>query len=446
MAMIYNEEMETMNQKEREALQLERLKKTLRRVHKYNEFYRNSLDRSGVNIEDIRSIKDIEKLPFIQKSDLRDNYPNGLFAAPKEEFVRLHASSGTSGKPTIAAYTKNDIEMWAEVVARSIAAAGGTRNGILHNAYGYGLFTGGLGIHHGGEKLGITTIPVSTGNTARQILMIQDLQPDIICATPSYAIHLGEMMEAQGIDTRKTSLKYGIFGAEAWSEEMRRVIEEKFDIKAVDIYGLSEVIGPGVSIECVEAQDGMHVQEDHFYVEVIDPDTLEVLPDGEYGELVFTSLTKEAFPVIRYRTGDISSIKRGTCKCGRTTVRMSRPKGRVDDMLIIKGVNVFPSEVERSLLQVSELSPNYQLYLAKEGHVDQVELRVEVCEKVFEQINKSLTDKRIQELRKKAQKLIQNECLINMKISILEPRALPRSEGKAIRIIDNRTEGANAVK
>lgn len=440
--MIYNEEMETMNQKDREEVQLERLKNTLHRVYENNDFYRNSLDEAGIKLEDVTELTDIEKLPFIQKSDLRDNYPDGLFAAPKEEFVRLHASSGTSGKPTIAAYTKNDIDMWAEVVARSIAAAGGEKNGTLHNAYGYGLFTGGLGIHHGGEKLGITTIPVSTGNTARQILMIQDLKPDIICATPSYAVHLAEVMEAQGIDPRKTSLKYGIFGAEAWSEEMRKVLEEKLGLKAVDIYGLSEVVGPGVSIECVEAQDGLHVQEDHFYVEVIDPDTLEVLPEGEYGELVFTSLTKEAFPVIRYRTGDIASIRRGTCKCGRTTVRMSRPKGRVDDMLIIKGVNVFPSEVERSLLQISEMSPNYQLYLSKDGHVDYVELQVEICEDVFSQTNQSLTNSRIEEVRKRAQKIIQNECLINININILEPRTLPRSEGKAIRIIDERMQAA----
>src|SRR5699024_1024163 len=444
--MIYNEERETMNQAEREELQLRFLTNTLHRVYENNDFYRKSLDDAGIKPDDITSIKDIEKLPFIQKKDLRDNYPDGLFAAPQEEIVRLHASSGTSGKPTIAAYTRNDIDMWAEVVARSIAAAGGTKHGVLHNAYGYGLFTGGLGLHHGGEKLGISTVPVSTGNTARQILMIQDLKPDLICSTPSYALHLAEVMEAQGIDPKKTSLKYGIFGAEAWSEEMRDMLEEKFDIKAVDIYGLSEVVGPGVAVECIEAQDGLHVQEDHFYVEVIDPETLEVLPEGEYGELVFTSLTKEAFPVIRYRTGDIAAIDRGTCKCGRTTVRMSRTKGRVDDMLIIKGVNVFPSEIERSLLQVNELTPNYQLHLSKDGHGDHVELRVELDETIFDELGRSLTHRRVQELTKRAQTLIRNECLINININILEPKALPRSEGKAIRVIDERMQASNSVK
>ena len=441
--MIFNKERETMSEVEREALQLHLLKNTLERVYENNVYYKNAMDNVGVKPEDVTSLTDIQKLPFLTKKDLRDNYPTGLFAAPQEEIVRFHASSGTSGKPTIAAYTKNDIDMWAEVIARSIVAAGGRKSGIMHNAYGYGLFTGGLGLHHGGEKLGITTIPVSTGNTARQILVIQDMKPDVICATPSYALHLAEVMEAKGLDPRDTSLKYGIFGAETWSEEIRALLEEKFAIKAVDIYGLSEVVGPGVAIECIEAQDGLHIQEDHFFVEVIDPDTLEVLPDGEYGELVFTSLTKEAFPVIRYRTGDISAIKRGTCECGRTTVRMSRTKGRVDDMLIIKGVNVFPSEVERSLLQVSELSPNYQLHLSKNGHVDHVELRVEICDEVYRKTNQSLADERIHEVKRKVQTVIRNECLINIHVNIVEPKTLPRSEGKAVRIIDERMQTAN---
>lgn len=440
--MIYNVEKETMNQEDRVALQLESLQKTIKHVYENNTFHKNKLDEAGVKPENIKSLKDIEKLPFMKKSDLRDNYPKGLFAVPNEDIVRLHASSGTSGKPTIAAYTKNDIEMWAEVVARSIAAAGGEKQGTMHNAYGYGLFTGGLGIHHGGEKLGITTIPVSTGNTARQILVINDLKPDIICATPSYALHLADVMEAEGINPRETSLKYGIFGAEAWSEEMRSLVEERLNIKAVDIYGLSEVVGPGVSVECVEAQDGLHVQEDHFYPEIIDSETLEVLPDGEYGELVFTSLTKEAFPVIRYRTGDISAIQRGKCKCGRTTVRMSRAKGRVDDMLIIKGVNVFPSEVERSLLQISELTPNYQLHLTRSGYVDSVELQVEICEEIYEKTNRLLTDELIHDVKKRAQTVIRNECLINLNIEIVKPKALPRSEGKAIRVVDKRNENA----
>lgn len=438
--MIYNLKRETMHKEERETLQLRLLRKTLERVYENNAFYKKTFDDAGVKIEDIKTIDDIRRLPFLTKQDIRDNYPDGLFSASKDEIVRYHASSGTSGKPTVVAYTKNDIEVWSELVARSITAAGGRRDGVLHNAYGYGLFTGGLGLHHGGEKLGITTIPVSTGNTSRQILVINDLKPDIICSTPSYALHLAEVMEAEGIDPRTTSLKYGIFGAEAWSESMRQLIEDKFDIKAVDIYGLSEVIGPGVSIECVEAQDGLHIHEDHFLVEVIDPDTLEVLPEGEYGELVFTSLTKEAFPVIRYRTGDIAAIYREPCVCGRTTIRMTRTKGRIDDMLIIKGVNVFPSEVERSLLKISELTPNYQLQISKDGYVDNVELQVEISEDIYERINRSLSNQFIEKIKKRAQTIIRNDCLINIGIRILAPNTLERSQGKATRIIDKRLQ------
>lgn len=291
--MIFNKEIETLSRGELEKLQYKRLKIALELSYNNVQHYRDSIDESNVSLDDIQSIKDIEKLPFLNKETIRDNYPYNLLAVEKKNISRIHASSGTSGKPTIAAYTKSDIEMWAEIVARGVGAAGGKPGNIVHNAYGYGLFTGGLGIHYGVEKFGAIAVPVSTGNTSRQILMIQDLEPEIICATPSYALHLAEVMTKQGIDPKKTSLKHGIFGAEAWSEEMRKLIEETFDIKAVDIYGLSEVVGPGVSIECVEAQSGLHVHEDHFYVEVINPETLEVLPEGEYGELVFTSLTKE---------------------------------------------------------------------------------------------------------------------------------------------------------
>lgn len=437
--MIYNPERETMGKVEKEALQLMLLKKTLNRAYYNNDYYKNAFDQALVHPDDITSLEDIQKLPFLTKKDLRDHYPTGLFVK-NVDIVRYHASSGTSGKPTITAYTKNDIDMWAECIARSIVAAGCKEKGILHNAYGYGLFTGGLGLHHGAEKLGITTIPVSTGNTARQILVINDLKPDILCSTPSYALYLAEEMERKGMDPSETSLKYGIFGAETWSEEMRQLLQEKLGIIAVDIYGLSEVVGPGVAIECAEAQDGLHIQEDYFYVEVIDPDTLEVLPEGEYGELVFTSLTKEAFPVIRYRSGDIASITREKCVCGRTTVRMSRPKGRVDDMLIIKGVNVFPSEVERSLLQVEELSPNYQLHLTKRGHIDHVELKVEVKEEFFKSVNHSLEDERIKEIERKLQTTIRNECLVNIDVNIVKPNTIPRSQGKAVRIIDERME------
>lgn len=441
--MMFNKERESMPQEEREQLQLSLLQKTLDRLYNNNDYYKNLFNDMNLKVEDIQSLDDVQKLPFLTKEIIREQYPYGLFAAPQEDIIRLHASSGTSGKPTLTAYTRNDIEVWSEIIARSIVAAGGRKSGVLHNAYGYGLFTGGLGLHHGGEKLGITVIPVSTGNTSRQILVIEDMKPDVICATPSYALYLAEVMEKEGIDPRKTSLKYGIFGAEAWSEEMRVQLEERFDIKAVDIYGLSEVMGPGVSIECVEEQDGLHIQEDHFYVEVIDPDTQEPLPEGEYGELVFTSLTKEAFPVIRYRTGDIASITRKPCSCGRTTVRMSRPKGRVDDMLIIKGVNVFPSEVERSLLKVGEITPNYQLHVSRNGHVDDVELKVEISEEVYKEVNERLDDPRILDICRVAQAYIRDECLINIGITILEPGVLPRSQGKAIRVIDERLQPTN---
>ncbi len=438
--MMYDREKEAMNQTDRKTLQLDRLQKTVERAYENNKFHKKAFDKAGITPKSIKSLDDIEKLPFMKKEDLRDNYPNGLLTVPREEVVRYHASSGTSGKPTIVAYTKNDITMWSEVVARSLVAAGGRKGNTLHNATGYGLFTGGLGIHYGGEKLGIATIPVSTGNTARQILLLNDFKPEIICATPSYLLHLAEAMEAKGVDPRTTSLQYGILGAEAWSEEMRNFIEERLNIKTVDLYGLSEVIGPGVSVECVEEQNGLHIQEDHFYPEIIDPDTLERLPDGEYGEIVFTSLTKEAFPVIRYRTGDISAIKKGKCKCGRTTVRMSRVKGRVDDMLIVKGVNVFPSEVERCLLQISEFTPNYQLILSKDGYTDNIELQVEVTEEVYAHTNYSLTDDVIKNMQKRAETVIRNECLINIYINVLKPQSLPRSEGKAIRVVDKRQE------
>lgn len=438
--MIFNEQFETLERRDMEALQLERLRQTAARVYNRVRFYREAFDAKGVTPGGITSLEDIRKLPFTVKKDLRDHYPYGLFASPMEDIVRLHASSGTSGKPTVVGYTRKDIEMWAEIIARSIVAAGGQRQDVMHNAYGYGLFTGGLGLHHGGEKLGITTVPVSGGNTARQIKLIEDFKPKVICATPSYALRIAETMEDAGKDPRATSLKYGIFGAEPWSEEMRRTLEEKMAIKAMDIYGLSEVIGPGVSIECCEAQDGLHIQEDHFFTEVIDPDTLEPLPDGEYGELVFTSLTKEAFPVIRYRTGDIAYLNREKCRCGRTTMRMSRVKGRIDDMLIIRGVNVFPFEMERSLLKVKELAPHYQVYVRKNGAMDAVELQVELSEEVFFQCQEDMQHAAVQQLKQRVQTAIQEECFVNIDVNVLPPKSIPRSEGKAVRVVDQRAE------
>ncbi|HEX6594346.1 MAG TPA: AMP-binding protein [Bacillota bacterium] len=436
--MIYNEAMEMLERGQLEKFQLSNLQETVKRVYEHVPFYRKKFTELGVEPRHVMSLADVRKLPFTEKKDLRDHYPFGLFATSMDEIVRLHASSGTSGKPTVVAYSKNDIEHWAEVVARSIAAAGGRPGDVMHNAYGYGLFTGGLGLHHGGEKLGVATVPVSGGNTQRQILLIQDFKPKVICSTPSYALYIAETMEEQGIDPRKTSLKYGIFGAETWTEEMRHTLEEKLAIQAVDIYGLSEVLGPGVSIECVEEQNGLHIQEDHFLVEVIDPDTLEPVPEGEYGELVFTSLKKEAFPVIRYRTGDIASVTRKPCKCKRTTARMSRVKGRIDDMLIIRGVNVFPYEMERSLLQVEELAPHYQLYLHKKGHLDSVTLQVEIAEDVYNKCQQNLKHMEVTRLKQHVQTLIKSECLVTIDVDILPPKSIPRSEGKAVRIVDQR--------
>ncbi|WP_078408448.1 phenylacetate--CoA ligase family protein [Priestia abyssalis] len=431
-------DVETYSQREMKALQLERLKETVKRVTAKVPFYQEKFNELNITVEDIQTIEDVRKLPFTKKEALRENYPFNLFAVDMKDVVRIHASSGTSGKPTVVGYTKNDIDNWADMVARAIALAGGEPGGVFQNAYGYGLFTGGLGIHYGAERLGMATVPISGGNTERQITVIEDFKPTVIAGTPSYILKVAEEMEEMGKAPKNSSLKFGIFGAEPWSEEMRKVLEEKFGIKACDIYGLSEVMGPGVAMECHEAQDGLHIADDHFIVEVINPDTLEPVADGEEGELVFTSLTKEAFPVIRYRTGDIASITRETCKCGRTTTRMSRIKGRIDDMLIIRGVNVFPSEIEHFLIQIEELAPHYQIRLRREGTLDVVELHVEATEEIHQQVNGDMQHEHIQFIMKKVQHSMKNNCLVSMKVKVLAPRSIPRSEGKAVRIVDER--------
>lgn len=430
--------METMTRDEMESLQLERLRNTISNVYNNVPFYRKKFKELSIRPNDIQSLANIAELPFTEKKDLRDHYPFGLFAVPQEEIVRLHASSGTSGKPTVVGYTLEDISTWAEVVARSIVSAGGKKSDVFHNAYGYGLFTGGIGLHYGAEVLGAAVVPMSGGNTERQITLIEDFKPRGICATPSYMMNIAEKMKDRGMNTRQTSLEYGILGAEPWSEEMRAMIEQTFDMKAIDIYGVSEIIGPGVSVECHEAQNGLHVQEDHFYIEVINPLTLEPVAEGEEGELVFTSLTKKALPIIRYRTGDISSITREKCKCGRTTTRMSRVKGRTDDMLIIRGVNVFPSEIERVLLQVEYLVPQYQIHLLRENAMDSVELHVEIDSAFFEMINGDLNDSRVIQLKRKTQDLLKTTCLVTLDIVFNLPKTIPRSEGKAIRVVDHR--------
>ncbi len=433
---IFNPEMETMSRKDMEALQLERLKETIRRSYENVPFHKENFDKAGVRPEDIQSLEDLQKVPFMKKTDLRENYPFKLFAVPPNKCARIHGSSGTKGKPTIVGYTHKDIENWAEIVARAIVAAGGRPGDIFHNAYGYGLFTGGLGLHYGIERLGATAVPVSGGNTPRQITLIQDFQPRGLSATPSYTLNIIEGMKKMGLNPRDTSIEYGIFGAEPWTEEMREQLEEELGIKAIDIYGLSEVMGPGVSIECHEAQDGLHIAEDHFLAEIINPETGEVLPYGEEGELVFTSLTKEAFPVIRYRTGDIASLNPEKCKCGRTTIRMSRIKGRIDDMLIIRGVNVFPTEIEAVLLGFSELAPHYQVVLKREGVLDTCEVQCEITPEY--QQNASADDK--ERLIREISANMKDALGVTVVPCINEPNTLPRSEGKAIRIVDKRNQ------
>ncbi|PLR82512.1 phenylacetate--CoA ligase [Bacillus canaveralius] len=434
---------ETATRTEIRSLQQKRLKKTTERVYQHVPFYRKKFNENGFNPERNLGLNDMVDLPFTTKADLRKGYPFGLLAVPKTELVRLHASSGTSGKPTVVGYTKHDIEMWSEIVARSIATAGGEPGEILHNAYGYGLFTGGLGLHYGSERLGMVTVPISGGNTQRQIMLIEDFQPTVICGTPSYVLNIAETMEEMGKKPAATSLRYGILGAEPWSEEMRRKIEEKLAIKACDIYGLSEVIGPGVAIECHEEQNGLHIAEDHFYAEVIDPETLEPLADGDDGELVFTSLTKEAFPVIRYRTGDVASLNKEKCRCGRTTARMSRIKGRIDDMLNVNGVNVFPSEIEHSMLKMKELAPHYQIHMLQKRSFKVLELHVEITEECFKAIDFDLAHDKIRQLERKLKAALKSSCLIAMDTVIREPKSIPRSEGKALRVIDRRNEQGN---
>jgi len=432
--MIWNEEFETLPREALEALQLKRLKATVERVYETVPFYKKKFNEIGLKPAHIKTLKDLQLLPFTVKNDLRDNYPFGLFSVPMEQVVRVHASSGTTGKPIVVGYTRRDIDTWAELIARTLSCAGVHRGDIVHNAYGYGLFTGGLGLHYGAEKIGASVIPISGGNTKRQIIIMQDFGPTVLTCTPSYALHLADVAEEMGLNTAKDfKLRVGCFGAEPWSERMREQIEKKFNIDAIDIFGLSEVIGPGVSSECLEAKNGLHVFEDHFIPEIIDPDTGAVLPYGEKGELVFTSITKEAFPVIRYRTRDISVLYPEVCKCGRTFVRMQRVTGRSDDMLIIRGVNVFPSQIESVLMQVEGVEPHYQLIVDREGNLDTLEVQVEVNEKVF-----SDEVKQLERLEKRIEKEIKEMFGVTCKCTLVEPKTIQRSEGKAKRVIDKR--------
>jgi phenylacetate-CoA ligase len=430
---IYNKTFETMPREELGALQLKRLQATIKRIYESVPFYKTSFTKAGITPQDIKSLEDLQRLPFTTKIDLRDNYPYDMFAVPMEDVVRIHASSGTTGKPTVVGYTQNDINTWAELMARSFSAAGATSKDILHNAFGYGLFTGGVGAHYGAEKLGMAVIPVSGGNTKRQITIMQDFKPTILCGTPSYILHLAEVAQEMGVDFKELHFKAGIFGAEPWTENMRTEIQAKLHLKAIDIYGLSEVMGPGVSIECHEEQNGLHVFEDHFLVEIIDPETHEVLAPGETGELVFTSLTKEAFPVIRYRTKDITSLNPAPCDCGRTHIRMNKPSGRSDDMLIIRGVNVFPSQIESVLMETREISPHYQLVVDRKNNLDTLTVKVEIDEQSFSDDIKSL-----QAMETRISNNIKEHHGVSARVMLVEPKTIERSQGKAVRVIDNR--------
>lgn len=431
--MIYNIEFETLPREALEAIQFRRLKTVLERAYAVVPFYRRKFQEAGITPADVKTLNDLQRLPFTTKKDLRDNYPFGMFAVPMDNVVRIHASSGTTGQPTVVGYTARDIASWSELMARALSAGGAGRGDIIHNAYGYGLFTGGLGIHYGAERLGASVIPISGGNTRRQVLIMKDFGPTILTCTPSYALHLAEVAHEAAIDFKGLRFRAGIFGAEPWSERMREEIERKLHLSAVDIYGLSEVMGPGVSVECQEAKKGLHVFEDHFIPEIISPETGEVLPYGETGELVFTSISKEAFPIIRYRTRDISALNPEPCICGRTHVRMNRISGRTDDMLIIRGVNVFPSQIESVLMEIEEVEPHYQLVVDRVGNLDSLTVMVEVGEHAFSDEVRIL-----QELEKKIAKNIKEFLGVSAKVKLVEPKTIARSEGKAQRVIDNR--------
>ncbi|WP_018125444.1 phenylacetate--CoA ligase family protein [Desulfovibrio oxyclinae] len=433
--MIFDQDLETLPRDEMEQLQLKRLQSLCERVYHNVPFYRKRFDERGIKPSDIKSLSDVKHLPFTEKQDLRNHYPFGLFAVSRDNIVRIHSSSGTTGKATVVGYTKRDIANWGRMMARSYMAAGASPSDMIHNAYGYGLFTGGLGAHYGAEELGATVVPVSGGGTRRQAMLLRDFQPDVICCTPSYSLFLAEMAEEMGIDVKKLPLRIGIFGAEPWTEEMRRDIESRLGITAIDIYGLSEIMGPGVGIECHEAQDGLHMMEDHFLVEVIDPESGEPLPPGETGELVITTLTKEAIPLVRYRTRDLTTLNTAPCKCGRTTARMARVTGRSDDMLIIRGVNVFPSQIESILIETEGLTPHYQLILERQGNLDTLTVMVEVNESVFSDEIKNL-----QRLESKVQKNIKEFLGVSVKCKLVNPQGIERSEGKAKRIIDKRND------
>lgn len=430
--MFWEPDKETISREELEQLQLERLESTLNRVYMNVPFYRRRFDELGINIEDMQSLDDIRRLPFTTKNDLRDHYPYGMFAVPLREVVRIHASSGTTGMSTVVGYTKNDLKTWSNLVARVLTAGGITKDDVIQIAFGYGLFTGGFGIHYGAEKVGASVIPISSGNTARQIKIMQDFKTTALICTPSYALMIADTIMEMGININSLYLKYGLFGAEPWSEAMRNEIQDKLKIVATDNYGLSEVMGPGVAGECLE-RNGLHINEDHFLVEVINPETLEPVALGETGELVITTLTKEAFPVIRFRTRDLTRLIPSSCACGRKFMRMNRVMGRTDDMLIIKGVNVFPSQIEHVLFEIEGTEPHYEIIVDRKGALDDVTVKVEVSESIFfDEMKKQ------NELMETIKRRLASELGIGVNVKLVEKKSIERSEGKAKRVIDLR--------
>ncbi len=432
--MIWNEKIECMGRQEMRQLQSERLQNLVKRVYENVPFYTQKMDELGVKPEDIKNIDDIVKLPFTYKQDLRDNYPFGLFAVPKKDIVRIHASSGTTGKPTTVGYTKNDIDNWREQVARCMTMAGVTSDDTMQVSYGYGLFTGGMGVHYGAENVGCSVIPISGGNTRRQLQLMHEFGSTVLACTPSYALHLADSMKDFGYSVDQMNLRVGIFGAEPWTESMRRELEEKLHIHAFDIYGLSEIMGPGVSMDC-EQHNGLHIQEDHFFAEIVHPDTKEPVAHGEEGELVFTTLTKEGIPLIRYNTRDLSTLLYEPCACGRTLVRMKKITGRSDDMLIIRGVNLFPSQIEHVLLDLKETSAHYMLYIDRHNNLDTLELQVEMdADRMIDTIRE------LQALTKRIENALNSACGISIKVTLVQPKTIARSEGKAVRVIDRRSK------
>jgi len=430
--MIWNEKAECMSEEEIKELQLQRLQSVVKRAYEKVPYYNKRFTDLKIEPEDIETLDDIEKLPFTSKTDLRDAYPFGMFAVDTEDIVEVHTTSGTTGKPTVSGYTEADLDLWGEVMARALTMTGVKKEDKVQNSYGYGLFTGGMGVHYGGQKIGATVIPISAGNTTRQLEIMQDFGTTVLTCTPSYGLYLAEVAEREGIDTSKLKLKAGCFGAEMWTEEMRNKLEERLNISAQNIYGLTEVIGPGVAMECSQ-KHGLHIFEDHFYPEIINPKTLEQLPDGETGELVLTTLTREGMPVIRFRTKDITALRRGVCECGRTQVKMDRITGRSDDMLKVRGVIVFPSQIEKALLKIEGLEPQYQIIVTRPQHLDELEVQVETSPALF-----SDEVKHIEEVKKDIENRIHSEIGLRVNISLVEPQSLPRSEGKAVRVVDKR--------